>query len=356
MVKEQSPVVLVVLMGDALFLPFAIVNLKSKGRLMSKKTVCVIGASGFVGSNVVEALLARGTRVHGTVRDLDDAKYDWVKTEVAAAAHDGGALVLHEARVEDKESLKAAMTGTDGVIVCAGVEKVEPETIKVMRALALNTCDAALELGIGSVVFTSSTGSTNPKEGEPEMKKEMEHWSDFAKQLTEGKFAAVAKTLLDTIVLAKAAASGGALRTATINPSLIAGPCKKPEPVNSMKMVAAILSGQRMGDAVPNGSMSMIDVRDLAALHIAALENEGASGRYFGVKASWHWRDILAALERVVPGYTMPEIDPDEVPIRPTQFDLTRRDSLGVEVRDLDAILEGVARELERRDMMPVFG
>lgn len=327
---------------------------KQEGNL-GQKTVCVIGASGFVGSNVAEALLARGTRVHGTVRDLKDPKYDWVRTEVASAARGGGELILHEAAAEDKESLKAAMDGTSGVIVCAGVEKVEPETIKVMRALALNCCDAALELGIGSAVFTSSTGSTNPKEGEPPLKKEMKHWSDFATQLTQGKFAAVAKTLLDTIVLEKAAASNGALRTATINPSLIAGPCKKPEPVNSMKMVAAILSGQRMGDAVPNGSMSMIDVRDLAALHIAALENESASGRYFGVKQSWHWRDILAALERVVPSYSMPQIDPDEAPVRPTQFDLTRQQSLGVEVRDLDATLEGVVQELKRRDMMPAI-
>lgn len=319
---------------------------------MSMKTVCVIGASGFVGSNVVEALLARGTRVHGTVRDPGDPKYDWVRTEVAGAARGGGELVLHEATAQDKESLKAAMAGASGVIVCAGVEKVEPETIAVMRALALNTCDAALELGIGSVVFTSSTGSTNPKEGEPEMKKEMEHWSDFATQLTQGKFAAVAKTLLDTIVLEKAAASNGALRTVTINPSLIAGPCKKPEPVNSMKMIAAILSGQRMGDAVPNGSMSMIDVRDLAALHIAALENEDAHGRYFGVKESWHWRDILAALERVVPGYEMPAVNLDEAPVRPTTFDLSRRDSLGVEVRGLEAILQGVVGELRRRDMV----
>ena len=107
-----------------------------------------------------------------------------------------------------------------------------------------------------------------------------------------------------------------------------------------------------MVDKIPNNSMSMVDARDLAALHVNALENSAASGRYFGVKASWHWREILTALARACPAYRMPQPDPDEVPVRATQFDLTRQDSLDVNLRGLDAMLEGLVEELHRRKMI----
>jgi nucleoside-diphosphate-sugar epimerase len=148
------------------------------------------------------------------------------------------------------------------------------------------------------------------------------------------------------------AASDGSFRVCTINPSMIVGPAYQPEPVVSLQRFAAIINGERFADKIPNGSMSMIDVRDLAALHVNALENEQASGRYFGVKQSWHWRDILQALERACPAYKMQPPDPDEVPVRATQFDLSRQASLGASPRGLDDMLEGLVAEFNRRKMI----
>ena len=244
------------------------------------------------------------------------------------------------------------MAGTSGVIVCAGSPVIEPKTIDLMVALAENVSDAAMEAGIGRAVFTSSTGSTNPPEGEPALKNETLHWSDPDKQFLEGKFAAAGKTRLDRIVLDKMATSGGRFRVVVINPSMIVGPAFQPEPVVSLIRFAEIIRGERMADRIPNSSMSLTDVRDLAVLHVNALEKKDASGRYFGVKKSWHWRDILAALEGVWPAYRMPASDPDEVPVQPTRFDLTRQKSLGAELRGLDPMMEGVIAELVRRKMI----
>ena len=36
------------------------------------KRVCVTGASGFIGTHIIRELLARGYRVRGTVRDVND--------------------------------------------------------------------------------------------------------------------------------------------------------------------------------------------------------------------------------------------------------------------------------------------
>ncbi len=319
---------------------------------MSNETICVVGCSGFVGSHVTAELLLRGYDVHGTLRNAEGDNARWLRTDVAATASGDNKLTLYSADVFDKASLLPAMAGCSGVIVCAGSPVVEPETIDLMLAVAENVSDAAIESGIGRAVFTSSTGSTNPPDGEPELKNEVDHWSDPDKQLREGKFAAVGKTRLDRIVLGKMAQSGGAFRVCVINPSMIVGPAYQDEPVVSLTRFAAILNGERFTDKIPNSSMSMIDVRDLAALHVNALENEQARGRYFGVKQSWHWRDILQALERACPEYQMPRPDPDEVPVRATQFDLSRQASLGITPRGLDDMLEGLVGELRRREII----
>ncbi len=319
---------------------------------MSAETICVVGCSGFVGSHVAAELLARGYDVNGTLRDAEGDNARWLMSDVAAAASGDNGLTLFSADVFDKASLLPAMAGCSGVIVCAGSPVVEPQTIDLMVAVAENVSDAAIEAGIGRAVFTSSTGSTNPPDGEPDLKNEVAHWSDPELQLETGKFAAVGKTRLDQIVLAKMAASGGSFRVCTINPSMIVGPAYQSEPVVGLQRFAAIINGERFADKIPNSSMSMIDVRDLAVLHVNALENEQASGRYFGVKQSWHWRDILQALERACPGYKMPQPDPDEVPVRATQFDLSRQAALGASLRGLDEKLEGLVEELQRRQMI----
>ena len=84
--------------------------------------------------------------------------------------------------------------------------------------------------------------------------------------------------------------------------------------------------------------MSIIHVQDLALLHIACMEKESASGRYFGVSRSWAWEEILKALQGLHPAYKMPP--KNYVALNPvTRFDNTRRDSLGIELRGLEDIL-----------------
>ena len=168
---------------------------------MSTETICVVGCSGFVGSHVTAALLARGYHVAGTLRDAEGDNRLWLMAKVAPAASGANRLTLFSADVFDTASLKPAMAGCSGAIVCAGSPVIEPETIELMAAVAENVCEAAIGAGIGRAVFTSSTGSTNPPGGEPDLKNEVEHWSDPDRQLRQGKFAAVGKTRLDRTVL-----------------------------------------------------------------------------------------------------------------------------------------------------------
>lgn len=315
---------------------------------MSQETICVIGVSGFVGSHVAAELLRRGYSVRGTLRHPDE-KRAWLDAGLQPlAADEGQTFSLHAADVRDQESLRAAMEGCSGVVMSAGVEDQEPDTVSLMLSAAANTMEAANAVGIDRVVFTSSTGSCNPPGEEPPVKNELEHWSDPAQQISKEKYSPAAKTLMERLALGLGEKLG--IRVCIMNPSLILGPAFQPETPSSLAFLDKILRGERMSERAPDGSMSIIHVDDLAALHASALEHEDASGRYFGVKQSWHWQDILEALERVHPDYEAPAWPDAEPRSEPTGYDLSRQNTLDVNVRGLDAILQAaVDARLARR-------
>jgi cinnamoyl-CoA reductase len=322
---------------------------------MSNETICVIGVSGFIGSNVAAELLDRGYDIHGTTRNPKSNR-EWLEAALSPPAETSLSptvtnterrLTIFEADVSDQDALEAAMKGCTGVIMSAGVEHQEPGTVSTMLAAAQNTLQAAANQGIDRVVFTSSTGSCNPPGDEPDTKNELDHWSDPAQQISVEKFSPAAKTLMERLAMGLGDKLG--IRVAIMNPSLILGPSSLPETPSSLEFIGRIMRGERMREQAANGSMSIIDVRDLAKLHVAALEDDDASGRYFGVKESWHWQDILEALDRVYEPYSAPKWPDGENRTRPTGYDLTRQQTLGVDVRGLDAIMEGAVAELRRR-------
>ena len=107
---------------------------------------------------------------------------------------------------------------------------------------------------------------------------------------------------------------------------------------NGLPWFVKIVKGEAMAEQIPNDSMSIIHVEDLAKLHVACMEDDSASGRYFGVNQSWPWEEILAAIKKTCPDYVMPPKKYEEQkPV--TRFDNTRRDSLGVSLRSLEEIL-----------------
>ncbi len=78
-----------------------------------------------------------------------------------------------------------------------------------------------------------------------------------------------------------------------------------PEIHGSLNLLKMMAKGERLKQ-IPNDSMSFIDVRDLAQMELAAIDNPKAKGRYFGVVASWHWKDICATLKKHYSDFQMP--------------------------------------------------
>ena len=284
-----------------------------------------------------------------------------------------GAVTVHQLDLGTGLDPSATAAGMEGVFkgaecvfFAAGFEKQEQATVDFYKGNVLATIRAAKASNVATVVVTSSGGSTNaPGLTDSIPKNEIEHWSDPDDQLAKGKFSPAAKTLMEIAALEACGrnkrnevvdevVAKSAPRLVIMNPNLILGPPLDPGAIkgNSLPWIVKILKKERMNESVPNDSMSIIDVRDLAALHVAAATNEGASGRYFGVNKSFPWTEILGAFEEALPGkYFAPprkEGEDYEGTIA-TKFDHTRKQSLGVSLRPLKETLKDLVKFLQER-------
>jgi len=319
--------------------------------MTANKTICVVGASGLVGSNIVKAGLARGYVVHGTMRDAEAPdKAPFLKALPGAAS----ALALFSADMAEELSFDRALAGVDCVFIACLIPMYAGPSGKPAREMddqegyaeiimptvngCLNIMRAAARQGVSNVVICSSTSSTNPLPPVAH-KNEIDHWSDEAEQCRAKKYTSATKTVMEKAAIKFAAEND--MRLSILLPTGMFGPVILPAHMNGNPhaWLGALINGEQGRHAkVPNDSSSMIHLHDLAALFLAAYENPAASGRYFGLYDSWHWQDIYAELQGLLPEMKMPS-PLEGAAVAATGFDFTRRDSLGVALRDIPTLL-----------------
>ncbi|MFB4204381.1 hypothetical protein KBTX_03757 [wastewater metagenome] len=315
--------------------------------MTSRKTLCVAGASGLVGSNIVKAALERGYHVNGTMRDAGD---DDKRRYLMALPGAGERLTLFSADAGDSTSFDAALEGADAVFIAclppiyraqdgtpaSGLDRQRgyDEIVRPVEEGCLNVLRATDRQGVGNVILCSSTSSTNPPEPVA-VKTEANAVSDPERQIAAGKFTAAEKIVMERAV--REFCEGHGQRLCILLPTMMLGPVVLPRHLeNGSHSLLVRLSRGEQGwhQSVPAGSMSVSHVADVAALFLAAYEDPRAQGRYFAVYDSWSWRDLYAEFARHVPASGLPA-PLDGEPEAPTRFDFTRRDSLGVAMRDI---------------------
>ncbi|MEM7254768.1 MAG: NAD-dependent epimerase/dehydratase family protein [Pseudomonadota bacterium] len=324
-------------------------------------TLCIAGGSGLVGSNIVRLALERGYRVNATLRDpTDPGKAPYLMQLPGAEDR----LRLFRADMDREGAFDEAMQGVDGVFIAclipvyAGPDGTPARDMDDERGYAeiimptvdgcLNIMRSAQRADVRKAVICSSTSSTNPV---PPIspKNEVEHWSDESEQCRAKKYTSATKTVMEKAAIAFA--EENAMRLGIVLPTGMYGPVVLPEHLNGNPHVwlrRVLDGGLPRHEKTPNDSSSMSHLHDLAALFLAIYENENATGRYFGVYDSWHWQDIYAELKRIVPEMQMPA-PLDAEPVAPTAFDFTRRDSLGVPMRDIPTLLRDTVEWLKTR-------
>ncbi|MEM7056373.1 MAG: NAD-dependent epimerase/dehydratase family protein [Pseudomonadota bacterium] len=317
---------------------------------MTGKTICVAGASGLVGANITRAALARGYAVNGTMRDTVAPD----KVPYLQALEGSEMLSLFQADMAAEDGWDDALTGADAVFIACLIPTYKGPTGKPAKEMedeqgyaeiimptvngCLNIMRAAGRQGVKNIIICSSTSSTNPIP--PVAKKnEVDHWSDADQQCRDKKYTSATKTVMEKAAMDLAARQDQ--RLVIMLPTLMLGPMVMPGHAQAgfMGQLAKLVRGETgRHQAVPNDSSSMAHIHDVAALFLAAYENPAASGRYFGVYDSWHWNDIYGVLKGLVPASGLPAPFEGEK-AAPTGFDFKRRDSLGVNMRDIPTLL-----------------
>lgn len=244
-------------------------------------TVLVTGGSGFIGSHIILQLLEAGHTVRTTVRDL--RREAEVRAQLkAAGAEPGERLLFFAADLTRDTGWNQAAAGCEYVVHVASpfpakVPKHEDELIIPAREGALRVLRAARDAGVKRVVLTSSFAAIGYGQADQEAPFDESSWTDAsAKGLTAYT---KSKTLAERAAWELIATEGGGLELAVVNPVAVCGPVLGKDYATSILLVQRMMDGSMPG--YPRMWFGLVDVRDVADLHLRAMMHPAAKGERF---------------------------------------------------------------------------
>jgi nucleoside-diphosphate-sugar epimerase len=257
--------------------------------MTAKGMVLVTGASGFVGKWTIVELLKAGYAVRGTLRSL--AKAPEVRAAVAAAAGPEALdrLELVVADILDDMGWADAMQGPLAVMhVAAAIRGDEPRDASLVIRPAVEGTERVLRFahkaGITRFILTSSIATVGYGHGHTTGRRSYDesHFTDLDAMLWTWAYC-IGKTRAERAAWAYAKANDIALTT--IHPGAIIGPPLDTDASISIRLVTGLLDGTT--PAMPSNGFSIVDVRDVAAMHVAALEHAETSGQRYVAAAEY---------------------------------------------------------------------
>jgi len=240
---------------------------------MSGESVLVTGGSGFIGAHCILRLLDAGYRVRTTVRSPQ--REAEVRAMLRTAGADPGDALSFD-------GWPGAVAGCDFVLHVAspfppGVPKHEDELIIPAREGALRVLRASRDAGVKRVVMTSSFAAIGYGFEPTDRPFTEDSWTnpDGANVSAYVK----SKTLAERAAWDYVAGEGSPLELAVVNPVAVLGPVLGPDLSTSIQLVQRLLD--RGMPALPRLSFGLVDVRDVADLHVRAMTDPAASGERF---------------------------------------------------------------------------
>src|ERR1700691_1472396 len=245
---------------------------------MSSK-VLVTGGSGYLGTQLIAALLRDGREVRATVRSLDGEA--GVRAAVRRGGADDAGLELVAADLSSDEGWPAALESVEEVHhVASPIPSAQPkdpdELIVPAREGTLRLLRAARDAGARRVVLTSSFAAVGYS---PKAVRDYTE-ADWTDPDTPGlppypRSKAIAERAAWEFI----GTEGGDTQLVVMNPTFIAGPSLVPSLRSTLTHFKAIIEGTM--PALPRQRFGVVDVRDVAEAHIAAMATPAAAGKRF---------------------------------------------------------------------------
>ncbi len=241
------------------------------------RTVLVSGGSGYIAGFIIQQLLAEGWTVHTTVRSL--------KREAELRPLLGGTpdtLKFFAADLTADAGWAEAMAGCSHVLHVASPFSSKPprnpdDLIIPAREGTIRTLRIAKAAGVQRFVQTSSVAAIAYGHG-----KGQHHFTeaDWTNVHSRDAYAYVkSKTIAERAARDWMAKEGTGMEFLSINPAAVLGPVWGRDFSASIEMVNQLLSGALPG--CPDLGFGIVDVRDLADLHVRVLTEPGLDGERF---------------------------------------------------------------------------
>jgi len=244
-------------------------------------TVLVTGGSGFIGSHCILQLLTAGHQVRTTVRNLK-READGRAMLKQGGAEPGDRLSFFAADLEKDAGWPQAVAGCEYVLHVASpfpanIPQNEDELIVPAREGSLRVLRAARDAGVKRVVLTSSFAAIGYGQKPQNKPFDESNWTDPSGD--DVRPYVKSKTLAERAAWDFIAKEGRNLELAVVNPVGVFGPVLGPDFSTSILLVQRLMDGAMPG--CPKLFFGVVDVRDVADLHIRAMTQPAAKGERF---------------------------------------------------------------------------
>jgi dihydroflavonol-4-reductase len=264
--------------------------------------VLLTGISGFVGGHVGLELLKQGFQVRGSIRDLKKA--DKVRNTLAAAGGDVSRLEFVELDLLSDKGWDAAMDRVRYLQHTASpflirlprdkMDLIRPAVEGTRRAIT-----AALRANVERIVLTSSMAAImygHPKDRTAPFT--AADWTNLDGRDVNSYVESKTRAEKEAWMLMDSAGRHDDL--ATINPGGIFGPLLDEDPGTSVGLLKRMFDGSL--PAAARISFVVVDVRDVAAAHVAAMTSPEAGGHRFPMgNGTYSLMQMAEVLKRAMP-------------------------------------------------------
>jgi len=266
----------------------------------TNKPVLVTGASGFIAIHCIIQLLEQGYHVRGTLRSMN--RESELRSTLAKFVQADDRLAFVQADLLKDEGWAEAISGCDFVLHVASpfpfdVPKDENDLIRPAKEGTLRVLRTAAENGVKRIVLTSSIAAISAGHPREKIHFDENDWS-LPDSPTIGSYPK-SKTLAERAAweFMQNLPQGHRLELAVINPGYVLGPLPDIHQRTSGELIQQLMSGKLPGLA--RIQFNGVDVRDVAAAHLAAMTVPEAAGKRFPCVAEQFWvRDAALILNK----------------------------------------------------------
>ncbi len=271
------------------------------------KTILVTGGSSFIGKHCIAELIKSNYQVRTTIRDIN--RSDEIKLEIEKFLKKKVSLDFYQTDLNTDEGWNDSIKGCDAILHVAGPFPLsfkgdENDLISPHEKGTLRILEHAKKNSVSRIIMTSSVASVY-------MTKNLDT------EIDESCWTDTSNKDLDAYTKSKTLAERSAwdyvskfnsINLTTILPPVVLGPgIGKYIKRGSLEFFSMMIN--REMPVAPPFKMGIVDVRDVAKMHVAALKNNNSIGKRFIVCENTYWvKDFCRMVNNY--GHKAPTLSP----------------------------------------------